>query len=61
MKLFEQESSAAMNMNIGRAILANIALEALRLEHSLPASIMFVSDSDCAERSSVRAGKRRRK
>ncbi len=45
----EQQASAALNSDMGRAILANIALEVLRRGPSLPAPIQFVRDVDYVE------------
>lgn len=46
---FEQQASAALNSDMGRAILANIALEVLRRGPSLPAPIQFVRGVDYHE------------
>ena len=45
----EAHASAAMNRNMGDAILAVIALEVLRKGPSLPAPIQFTRDVDYAE------------
>lgn len=45
----EQQSSAALNRNMGEAILAGIALEVLRKGPSLPAPIQFIRDVDYVE------------
>lgn len=45
----ETHQSAAMNRNMGEAILAGIALEVLRKGPSLPAPIQFIRNVDYVE------------